>query len=301
MDGKKWAYLMLLNVYKKSRKGFFSLLTCISPTLNTKVRYREVFHKPLSLENPVTFHEKLLWLKLYKYNHDPLIAQCADKYAVREYVKACGCENLLNELHGVYDSVDEIVWEDLPNQFVLKWNFGSGMNIICSDKSQLNPEKIIERLRKWGNSRYWLTHSEMQYKYIPKKVICEAYLEDEKHTTLPDYKVYCFHGEPLAVLVVHDRGGNIRKRFFDTDWNELDLDTSHYASGEKIPKPNGFADMMRAAKRLSAPFPFVRCDFYAVQDKVFFGELTFTPAGGLYTSQTNINGKDMAEYLILEK
>lgn len=301
MDGKKWAYLMLLNVYKKSRKGFFSLLTCISPTLNTKVRYREVFHKPLSLENPVTFHEKLLWLKLYKYNHDPLIAQCADKYAVREYVKACGCENLLNELHGVYDSVDEIVWEALPKQFVLKWNFGSGMNVVCADKAQLDVEKTIGQLRKWGRSRYWLPYSEMHYKDIPKKIVCEAYLADGAHDTLPDYKVYCFHGEPLAVLVMRDRGKNMNAQFFDTDWNKLENDAGYYAVSSKIPKPSCFDDMIRAAKKLSAAFPFVRCDFYVVQDKVFFGELTFTPAGGLYTYRTDINGKDMAEYLILEK
>ena len=112
--------------------------------------------------------------------NDPLVIQCADKLRVREYVKQCGCEDILIDLYGVYNSVDEIDWETLPNEFVLKWNFGAGYNIICTNKAELDKDETLRILRKWGKSRYWLTHSEMQYKKIPKKIICERLLKTEE-------------------------------------------------------------------------------------------------------------------------
>lgn len=158
---------------------YYILLTCISPTLNTKVRYRKSFHRKLDLQSPRTLNEKLLWLKLNRYMHDPLVIQCADKFRVRAYVEECGCGEILNTLYGVYDSVDDINWEALPMQFVLKWNFGAGMNIVCTDKSQMDKKTVLRTLKKWGKTKPWLTHSEMQYKYIPKKIICERLLNAE--------------------------------------------------------------------------------------------------------------------------
>ena len=116
-------------------KKFRQMLTRISPRLNSRVVYYSKFHKPLRLKNPQTLDEKIQWLKLNTYYKNPLVTQCADKYAVREYVKSCGCEEILNELYGVYDSVDEIPWNDLPDKFVLKWKFGCGENLIVFDKA----------------------------------------------------------------------------------------------------------------------------------------------------------------------
>ena len=148
------------------RETWFDFLTIISPTLNTKARYRYTFRKKLDLKNPQTLNEKILWLKLNKYMKNPLVIQCADKYKVREYVASCGCEDILNELIGVWDSAEDIPWDDLPNEFVLKWNYGAGMNIICTDKTQMDKEKVINQLKEWGRVKCWLSHSEMQYKYI---------------------------------------------------------------------------------------------------------------------------------------
>lgn len=167
---------MHINLKHIAKNCFYRICTIISPTLNSAVIYWKTFHRHLNLENPRTYNEKLMWLKIKLYSKDPLVIKCADKYRVREYVMECGCGDILNELYGVYDSVDEIPWDDLPKQFVLKWNFGAGMNVICCDKSKMDKEKVFRQMKKWGRNRYWLTYSEMQYKYIPKKIICERLL-----------------------------------------------------------------------------------------------------------------------------
>ena len=285
-------------LYRKIRENIFCISTLISPTLNTKLRYKYIFKKPINLKQPVTFNEKLLWLKLKKYNKDPLVIQCADKYRVREYVKSCGCENILVDLIGVWDSAENINWNELPDKFVLKWNFGAGMNIICKDKNLLDTKKTISQMNRWKNIKCWLSHSEMHYKYMPKKIICEEFLEDKKFSVIPDFKVYCFHGEPLAILVMHNRGnGKMLTEFFDIKWRRLDNSDKYDSPTETSDKPSCLDEMLNASKKLSSPFPFVRCDFYIVNDKLYFGELTFTPAGGLYTSKTNVDGKDMTEFL----
>ena len=282
----------------KMRKMVFCTSTLISPTLNTRLRYRYLFKKKLNLKNPQTFHEKLLWLKLKKYNHDPLVIQCADKYRVREYVAKCGYEDILTKLLGAWDTANEIPWDELPNQFALKWNFGAGMNIICADKSALDRAQAVKQMEQWRKNKCWLGHSEMHYKYIPKKIICEEYLQCDAQATIPDYKVYCFHGKPKAILVMYNRGsGAMRAEFFSTDWKPLDKASKYAPTLAATEKPACLERMLQAAEDLSAPFPFVRCDFYVIGERVYFGELTFTPAGGMYTSTTRIDGKDMSEYL----
>lgn len=285
-------------MYDQARGCYYSALTLISPELNTKARYKQVYKKPLNLDSPKSFSEKLLWLKLNKYLKDPLVDQCADKYRVREYISKCGCEEILNTLYGVYKSAKEIPWNDLPDSFVLKWNFGAGMNIVIRDKNDLDIPATIEQMEKWRRVKYWLPYSEMQYKRMKKRIICEQFLIDNNNPdVIPDYKVYCFHGEPKAILVMHDRGHGIKSEFFDTKWELLENTEKYQLPEHTTPKPLCFDEMIEVSKKLSKPFPFVRCDFYVVNERLYFGELTFTPAGGLYTSSTKIDGKDMSEYL----
>lgn len=288
----------LLDQADKLLNWYYSCLTLISPTLNTKVRYYRVFRKKLDLTNPVTFHDKLLWLKLNQYIHDPLVAQCADKYRVRQYVAQCSCSALLNELYGVYSSAGEIDWDALPDRFVLKWNFGAGMNIICPDKHQLDRKKALRKLEKWGRSHCWLPAAELQYKGTPKKILCEKYLESEpNYSSVADYKVYCFHGEPQAVLVMHDRKCSVKSEFFDTDWQPLQNTDKYLSMASSTPRPACLEEMLTASRALSKPFPFVRCDFFISSGKLYFGELTFTPAGGLYTCETMVHDKSMSDLL----
>lgn len=284
-------------IYYKFKEYKYSIATIISPELNTRIHYREVFGEKLNLENPQTFNEKILWLKLNKYIKDPLVAQCVDKVKVRDYVRNAGYEEILNEVIGIYDSAKDISWDKLPKQFVLKWNFGAGMNIVCSDKNKLDKDTTIKKMEKWGKNKYWLLNSEMQYKYTVKKIICEKYLSDKNAKSLSDYKVYCFNGEPKAIFVMHDRSGKLKTEFYDIEWNLLE-NTYKYEKPEKnTPKPKCLKKLLEVSRKLSNPFPFVRCDYYIVDDKLYFGELTFTPAGGLYTSETKVNGKNMAELL----
>ena len=289
----------LRRTYSWLREGYYSFLTIISPELNTRAWYRHVFGKRINLTNPSTFNEKLLWLKLNDYINNPLVIQCADKYWVREYVTKCGYSELLNEIYGVYSSVDDIEWDKFPDKFVLKWNFGAGMNVICLDKTKLNLDETTRKLKKWQKKKCWLLTSEMQYKYAQKRIICEKYLADGSNS-LPDYKVYCFHGEPMAIFVMHDRGKGLKTEFFDVNWQPLENSKKYKTTADETQKPSCLNKMLDASRAFSKPFPFVRCDFFVVGEKLYFGELTFTPAGGLYTSETKIDGKPMTEFLNIE-
>ena len=271
--------------------GFCCFLTVISPTFNTKVRYFMVHKKALNLSVPQTLDEKILWLKLNRYMKDPLVIQCADKYRVREYIKACGCEDILVELLGVYDCVDDINWEALPDQFVLKWNFGAGFNLICTDKSKLDKENTLKTMRKWGKEKYWLSHSEMQYKYIPKKIVCEKLLNSDTVKTPSgwkapyDYKIFCFNGKAKYIMVMVGREKGFPTLYvFDERWSLVQCGKNNDIPPESITvkKPVCFEKMLEIAEKIAQPFPFVRCDLYAVEEKVYFGEMTFTPSGGMY-------------------
>lgn len=272
---------------KKVVEFFSKGLTLISPKLNTKVIYWGKFHKFLDLDNPQTLDEKIQWLKFNTYYKNPLVTQCADKYAVREYVKDCGCEEILNELIGVYDKVEEIPWDTLPKQFVIKWNFGCGENLIVFDKDKLDIQEAKKQLKKWYKTRntFYLTYSEMQYKGIPPKLICEKLIETEDGGLPVDYKFYCFNGKAEFVLTCLGRGEAGHKTqfyFFDRNWNlkRINKASKEAPSDFTLPKPQNIDQLFDYAERLSKPFPFVRADFYLEKGKITFGELTFTPGGG---------------------
>lgn len=277
--------MIILNpVTAKLRHLYYCSLTLISPRLNTKVRYKAALGRKIDLDNPKLFNEKGQWLKLNKYNNDPTVIKCADKYAVREYIREQGCGEILNDIIAVYDSVDQIDWDALPNEFVMKWNFGCGYNLICSDKSKLDIAAAKKKLKKWGRKKYHLHFSEMQYKYAPKKLIVEKYLKPANGLQPEDYKFYCFGGKAEYVMICLGREtGKTAFYFFDRDWNLVPLNPRGKAApkGFTIPKPQGIDEMFAYAERLSAPFPFVRMDFYNIDGKTVFGEMTFTPAGFL--------------------
>ncbi len=263
---------------------FRCFLTLLSPKINTKVCYRLKFHKNLDLDNPITLNEKILKLKLEDYATNKLVKQCADKYSVRDYVQDKGCEEILVPLIASYDNVDEIDWDKLPDAFALKWNFGCGYNIICPEKKELDIEKAKKKLKAWGNKEAYLPYSEMQYKGVSKKIIVESFLSDGTGRLPSDYKVYCFHGKPHCVMLCTDReSGHAKYYFFDRAWNLLRINKAGKDAppGFSLPKPEGIDNLFNYAEKLSEPFKFVRADFYLIKGHVFFGELTFTPGGGM--------------------
>lgn len=283
-----------MNLFKKYIR---TLLTTISPTLSTKILYKRSKGEKLNLKQPKTFSEKLLYLKLNTYYNNPLVTKCADKYMVREYIKEKGFNELLNELIGVYDSVDQIKWKELPQKFVLKCNHGSGYNIICTDKNKLDIDYTKKQLKKWMSEDYWKFSAEVNYKFIKKKIICEKYLDTDIGFLPIDYKIYCFNGEPKAILVMFDRDSSPKGVFMSTNW-EFISNVDKYGAIDELPeKPYSLETMISAARKLSEPFPFVRVDFYQYLNQAIFGEMTFTPAGGISPSETEIDEKSMGELL----
>ena len=266
-------------------RWFKSMLTLLSPRLNTEVVYYFKFGKRINLKKQQTLDEKIQWLKLNTYYKNQLVTQCADKYAVRAYVEQCGCGEILNELYGVYDKVEDIPWGSLPKQFVIKWNFGCGQNLICFDKDKLDVDLAKRKLKRWykEHSIFYLPYSEMQYKGIPPRLVCEKLIETEDGELPVDYKLYCFNGKADCVLVCTNRqSGHPDYYFFDREWKLKRYNKKGKAAPTNftLPKPVNLELLFDYADKLSKPFPFVRADFYLEKGKVTFGELTFTPCGG---------------------
>lgn len=235
----------------------------------------------LDLENPQTFNQKLQWLKLYY--HRPDYIQLVDKYLVRKIIEQRLGREYLIPLLGVWDVPDQIDFDKLPSQFVLKCNHNSGMGMcICKDKSKLDIERVKKDLRKGLKQDYYLTAREWPYKDVPRKIIAEKYMEDEKGH-LPDYKFFCFDGYVDNVMIVTSRDeGNPKYYHFSQDWHIL-----HYnrlcrtlPDDFTIPKPKEMDDMFEIAKQLSKGIPHVRIDLYAVEGKIYFGEYTFFNQSG---------------------
>lgn len=269
---------------KKAGRKFFAMTSYISPRLNTRLLFLKKFGRLPKLRDPQTLNEKLLKLKLERFGSDPLVRQCADKYRVREFVRERGCGEILNELIAVYDRVEDIDWDSLPESFVMKWNFGCGYNIICPKKSRLDIEETKEQMEKWGREDFWAYYSELQYKDMPKKIIVERYLAPQEGIQPEDYKFYCFHGRAYCVMLCRGREEGWPKfYFFDRNFElmRINRDSQSAPQGFSLPRPAGLDDAFRYADTLSAGFPFVRADFYIVDGRVYFGELTFTPAAGL--------------------
>ena len=262
---------------------FHYLLCGISPKLSVKFWYRLYLKKPLDLEHPKTLDEKIQWMKLYYYKDNPLVYQCADKFRVRDYVKNCGLEHILNDLIATYHSANEINWDVLPQKFVLKWNFSNGGNIICSDKSKLDRKQAIKELNRFQKIKPHLKYAEPQYD-VEKVLLCEKFIETQNGEAPVDYKFYCFNGEAKYVLCCYGRSIDHRPAFyfFDKDWQlqRFNKMGKEAPEGFTMPKPEGMDDLFHYAEILSKPFPFVRADFYLEKGKAYFGELTFTPGGG---------------------
>lgn len=283
---------------------FKQMLTVISPRLNTAVLYRIKKRKRIDLKQPQTFEEKLLKLKLEDYNNNPLVKQCADKYRVREYIEKRGCAEMLNELIGVYDSFEEINFDKLPDSFALKLNTGFGCNYICHNKADTDLDELKKLTRRWMKSKPWLSYAELQYKGVLKKLLVEKYLTGKDGSAPEDYKIYCFHGKPEAILYMGGRfSDEMHVGFFDIEWNYIGIkhnDKKSYTDFDEsnMPeKPVSLSEMLEAARVLSSGFPFVRVDFFESDGRPIFGELTFTPAGGFDPSEADVNGKSMAELL----
>ena len=233
----------------------------------------------LNLKNPQTFNEKCQWMKLY--NHNPLYTTLVDKVNVKRYVADKIGEEYVIPIIGVWDRVDDIKWEELPNKFVLKCSHDSGGIVICKDKSFLDIDAAKKKLEKSLNYNYYWEGREWPYKNVPRRVFAETYMED-KFGELRDYKFLCFGGVPKILYIATERQKHATKfDFFDENFNHLPFTNAH-PNAEVMPqKPESFELMKELASKLSEGIPFVRVDFYEVNGKVYFGEMTFFHMGGM--------------------
>ena len=267
---------------RDSMKKALSVLKPIPDKLYLKLYYFAKFKKPLNLKNPRSYNEKLQWLKLYDRN--PAYTQIVDKYAVKDYVaKQIGQEYVIPTL-GVWDRVEDIDFDSLPERFVLKCTHDSGGLVICKDKSQLDIAQAKKKLSKSLKNNFYYIGREWPYKNVKPRIIAEAYMEDDKTGELRDYKFYCFGGEPKVMLLASDRqteGEESKFDFYDMDFQHLDFRRGHPNSDKPVAKPETFDAMRKLAEQLSQGFPHVRVDLYEVNGKNYFGELTFYPGNGM--------------------
>lgn len=233
---------------------------------------------PLDLDHPQTYNEKLQWLKLYDRRPEYIIF--ADKYRVRDYISRKIGEKYLIPLIGVYKQISEIPWEELPNQFVLKCNHDSGTNIICRNKEELNIPLAKKKLYSWLRRNAFWGGREWCYKDIEPCIICEEYIGTEDGMPPDDYKIMCFNGIPKLIQVHHDRYGNHTLDFMDTDWKKTGIIQGPMNSLSDIPRPDALDEMLELARLLSKDMFYARIDFYLVDNKVKFGEITMYPTSG---------------------
>lgn len=235
----------------------------------------------LDLKNPQRFNEKLQWLKLYDRN--PLYTALVDKYAVKQWVeKRCGKEIIIPTLF-VWDRVEDIEWDKLPNQFVLKTTHsGDSLGVvICKDKTCFDKQKAIKELSKSISKDYYKTGREWPYKNVKHRIIAEEYMEDSKYHELRDYKFFCFDGVVKALFIASGRQSDaLTFDYFDENFKNLHIKQSHPNSEELFVKPASFELMKDIASKLSSGLPHVRVDLYDVNGKVYFGEMTFYHYGG---------------------
>jgi hypothetical protein len=235
----------------------------------------------LDLQRPFDFNQKVQWLKLYY--HNPLYETCADKCAVREYVKEKIGVQYLNECIGVYDKVEDINFPDLPERFVLKATHGSGWNLICSDKTKMDWVNACRKMQGWLKRDFSMIGREWQYHHIKPRIICEAFMSESDGSPLRDYKLFTFNGETKYIAVEFTRQCEARINFYDSEWNFQP--EKHTFPGNDpsylVARPACLDEMKSLAKKLASQFPLCRVDFYVIGGKkIFFGELTFTPGKG---------------------
>lgn len=257
----------------------FNFLYRISPRFELGLLFRLKQGYSLNLNNPKTFNEKLQWIKLNDRN--PLMPKCVDKYTVRDYVKSVGCEEILNDLYWEGFHPEDIPYDTLPNRFVIKVTHGSTFNIIVTDKSKLDKNEVIRKCNIWLKEKFLPCYGEWFYGIEKPRIIVEKYLEDQKvKGELLDYKIFCFNGEPKLVDVHCGRFGNHKRNIYDLEWNMLDDVYFKYDHFDGIEKPKELEKALEYARKLSANFNHVRVDFFIVNGKIYFGELTFTNGAG---------------------
>lgn len=277
---------MITSIIKTIEKGLLHLMATrlfykVPDRIYLQIRYRIRTHKKLNLDNPVSYNEKIQWLKMYYRKPEQSIF--VDKYEVRKYVEEKLGSKYLIPLIGIWDKVADIDIESLPHSFILKCTHDSGSSIKCTDKSQLNIRKTKRKLNKNLKKNYYYKCREWLYKEVTPRIICEKLLINADGSDILDYKIFCFDGVVKFIRVKYFLDGVLSKQTFDTQWNLLEKPGMLKPDIEIIKKPENLEEMLFVAKTLSDGLPMLRADLYNVDGKVYFGEMTIYHWSGFTT------------------
>ena len=275
----------------------------IPDKLFLSVKFRLIMGYWMDFNNPQTYNEKIQWLKL-NYRH-PGLTRMVDKVDAKNYVSEVltNDDNIIPTI-GVYNNLNEIEWNKLPEQFVIKCTHGSGDLLICRDRDTFDVSYAKTMLGKYLKRNYYWTSREWPYKNVKPRIIVEKYMEDESGYELKDYKWFCFNGEPKLLFIATDRNNphdETKFDFYDSEFNHIDVRNGHPNSSKTLVKPRGFEEMKRLASKLSEGHPHLRVDFYDVNGKVYFGELTFFHWGGFVPFEPQIWDKKLGAMIDLSK
>lgn len=284
---KSHFYRVMVAAYKKKQLRKY-------PHKEIERIYNLAFNKKPDIDNPTNLIEKIYWMELYA--DLTLWTKCADKYLVRDYVKDCGYESYLPKLLGKWDSADVFSIKDLPEKFIIKTNNGCGTCIPVKNKSLIDENEIRKQLKTWLEIPYGYSNTQLHYLNIPRCIIVEELLENDDQgngfspNSLVDYKVWCINGKAECILVVYDRRqGLYCLDLYDVNWNRMKEQlyfNNHYEFREPlVPKPDCLSDLICIAENLSKPFPEVRVDFYILNNRPYFGELTLSTGYGYFTEE----------------
>lgn len=275
----KRVYLKLIYIYQ-------SYLFSKNPKRLANHSYKQIFKKDINWNNPQDLIEKTIWMQ---FNTDTsLWSMCADKYLVREYVKQAGEERLLNRIYGCYYSADDIDFNQLPDRFVLKSNNACGTVMLVKDKSKIDIFRTKKKMLNWLNYKYGIINAQLHYLKIKPCIIAEELLTDDMHDSLIDYKFHCINGVPELVLVISER--NVESHVYNTsmydlEWNDVSKIYCIQQPKYTIEKPLSFDTMVEACYNLAQNIPYVRIDFYDIDGRAYFGEMTFTTGFGTLTKE----------------
>lgn len=263
-------------------------------------KYKAIFKREIDLNNPQSFNEKLNWMKIN--DHNPLYTQLVDKYLVKGYVDQILGPGFTFPTLAVYNSFDDIDFNQLPDSFVLKCTHDSGGVVLVKDKKKFKKKKAARIMNKHLGINYYLQEREWPYKNVLPRIIVEEYQSQMDGEGLKDYKFFCFNGRPEFMYVATDRNvpkTEVKFDYFDMNFNHLPFECGHKNSDKEITKPDNFDYMVEIASKLSAGFPQVRVDLYDIDGRVYFGEMTFFHMSGFYKFEPDEWDYKLGEYFVL--
>jgi len=278
------------------------LLRLIPDRVYVQLLYYKHFKHFVNFSNPVSFNEKLQWLKLN--DRQPIYTTLVDKLGMKDWIKSKVGEGYTIPTLGVWDKPEDIEFDKLPNQFVLKWNHDSGSIVICKDKEKFNKAEAIAKLRHGAQFNGFWYGREWPYLNVPPKVFAEPYMEDSTTHELRDYKVFTFNGEAKLLLIASDRqkpGVDTKFDFYDMNLEHVDMRNQHENAAIPPEPPQSFPIMKELAEKISKGFVHLRVDFYEVDGKVYIGELTLYHGSGIMTFSPDKWYKILGDWIDLNK